>query len=347
MKNRIGPMLLGLCLLSHSSLGRIQSLPRDDAKLITRAQAFWSSMLSGEYTKAVNLVLPEKRDLFLSSRSSPLLAARIVGLDLSDDPQIGKLRVELQAIVPDAGSDRTTWTTSQRWIWTKNNWYLDVGDPKLLLALGRPMGDANNAAIQKEIDQNLTVPVTDVDVGRLISGQRNSIEVGVDYKGTNPLAVDLAPPVPSFVATTESGFLQPGSKHFLIVFDTTDWSGPFSVPLAVRFRQGAASVQKIVHLHGEVFAPLTFRQVPAGPLRSGDIVSIFIENHTSESVELSSVSVDNKLESVTSADVLPPNTETEFTFRVKPGEKPNVLSLITKEPVSGVRQFYFRFQPGP
>jgi hypothetical protein len=120
--------------------------------------------------------------------------------------------------------------------------------------------------------------------------------------------------------------------------------------LRLRFRSDAADVEKTVYLQGNIFVPITFRQVPEkGPFNDGDRISVFIRNHTSESIPLQYISVDAKLDVLQDVSVLEPGQETEAVFRVKTGVPPEnvLLTVMPKAPVMELQQFGFAFQTGP
>src|SRR5467141_1590519 len=83
--------LLAPTLASAQGLG----LPRSPEKLVPRVRAFWAAVVADQRLRALEFVLPEKRDLFLSGKPTPILKAEVVGLDLTNDPGRAAVRVKL------------------------------------------------------------------------------------------------------------------------------------------------------------------------------------------------------------------------------------------------------------
>jgi len=335
--------LLGAISIFAQSL----RLPRNPDKLVTRADAFWTFMVAGQRNKALDFVIPEKRDAFLSSNAMPIFGAKVVAVDLTDDLLHGAVRVELESMSPETPTNRMTFTITDAWIWKANNWYVDIGDPRLLGAFrsGSPAAP-DTLKTQNEIDHSLKLPETAFNLGTVVQGQRVHIDIPVNYDGKLPLVVELATPTASFSVDAENG-LTSSSKSFGLFFDTQDWDGAVSVPVHIRFRSGASSAERSVIITGSVFAPIMFRQVPSDQvLHAGDSVSVFVRNNTADRLEIAYISVDGKLDVLKDLKVLEPNQESEAVFRMKAGETPDLLSLVLKMPVSGLTQFQFHFRTG-
>src|SRR5205814_6531178 len=64
-------------------------LPREPEKLIDRVQKFWTAITSNQRFAALEFVLPEKRNQFLSGTPMPILKARVLGLR-SEERRVGK-----------------------------------------------------------------------------------------------------------------------------------------------------------------------------------------------------------------------------------------------------------------
>src|SRR6266567_1081941 len=86
-------------LFAIDSFAQGGRLPRDPDKLISRAQSFWTFMVSGQRTKALELVSPERRDVFLASSPMPMVGAKVVGVDITDEPSRATVRVQVDAIM--------------------------------------------------------------------------------------------------------------------------------------------------------------------------------------------------------------------------------------------------------
>src|SRR5437762_12140722 len=125
-------MTVAFCLLAiPSAFSQDLRLPRDPDKLIERVQAFWHSMASGQRLQAVEFVIPEKKNLFVSGNPLPILKADVVGLDLTPDREMATVRVSLSVLGTDLSAGQAGWTISDPWIWRRGNWYLDIQDASL------------------------------------------------------------------------------------------------------------------------------------------------------------------------------------------------------------------------
>src|SRR5215510_13863027 len=117
MKRRSCLIAALLFALTTLVSGQNLRLPRDPDKLIDRAQKFWVAMTSRQRTKALDLVLPEKRDAFLSESFMPIIKARVIGLDLTTAADHAVVRVALDVLSAENASGFSNWTITDSWIW--------------------------------------------------------------------------------------------------------------------------------------------------------------------------------------------------------------------------------------
>src|SRR5262245_24724674 len=108
-------------------------VPRDPEKLVARAQEYWSYVIAGQRLKAVQFVVPQKRDAFVSIATLPASGAKVAGIELTNDGTRATLRVQLTMLLSEAGVDRPAWVIQDHWVWRNNNWFVDVGSPRDLL----------------------------------------------------------------------------------------------------------------------------------------------------------------------------------------------------------------------
>src|SRR5437867_2529842 len=123
MKRNSG--LIAALFLSVTTLvsGQNLRLPRDPEKLIDRAQKFWAAMTSSQRYKAVDFVLTEKRDVFLSGSSIPITKAKVLGLDLTTSADQATVRVAIDVLSTENASGFLNWTVTDTWVWKEGNWY--------------------------------------------------------------------------------------------------------------------------------------------------------------------------------------------------------------------------------
>src|SRR5437899_12725496 len=120
-------LILALCLSSiPPSFSQEARLPRNPEQLIDRALSFWTLIASNQRFRALEFVLPEKRDLFVAGRAMPILKARVVGLDVTTDADRGAVRTTVDVLSTESASGSLTWTITDPWIWKDDNWYLSM-----------------------------------------------------------------------------------------------------------------------------------------------------------------------------------------------------------------------------
>jgi len=343
---RIISFFFAILLSTVPLSAQVTHLPRDPEKLVTRAQSYWTYVVSGQKTKALDFVLPDKREAFLAATNAPVLDAKVEGLNLTEDTQHASVRVQMHLIGGVMGKDFQEWT--QHWVWKTNNWYLDVGEG--IGALMMPSGDDKAkplAEIKKSIDQQLTLPEPSVNIGTVTQGQNVTVTVPITYSGDKPLAVELAAPNPSFSVNVGRGGLTSESKRLSLLFDTSEWENAVSLPVRLRFSYQGAFVERVITVEGNVFVPISFRQVPA-EAKPGEPFSVFIRNNTTDSITLQSLSTEDRVDVLKIPETLTigPNQESEVVLRLKPGETLNVLYLVPKSPVHGLGQFSYRIRTG-
>src|SRR5262245_4228387 len=119
-----------LCL-SGTSLTYAQkfALPRNPDRLVERAQNFWSAVVSGQRLGALQFVLPEKKNLFLTGNPVPLLKAEVLGIDLTADPTQARVRIRLDLLSVATPAGRLDVTITDPWILQGGTWYINLQSP--------------------------------------------------------------------------------------------------------------------------------------------------------------------------------------------------------------------------
>ncbi len=238
-------------------------LPRDPEKLIERVQRFWGRVTAGQRFQALEFVLPEKKDLFLSGNPTPILNAKLVGVDLTANPDHAAVRISLDVLSKEAASGRLNWTITDSWVWRGNNWYLNLEDPPDLFPKSGSTDAVDIKEVRRQIDKNFEILQNSVDLGTLVEGRHSRVEVPIRYTGDVPISAELALPNP--LVDVESTPITSRSQHLVLSVGTENWEGPFSLPLLLKIRYQAAIVERTLFVKGEVFVPVAFRhQAQAG-----------------------------------------------------------------------------------
>jgi len=318
-------------------------LPRDPEKLIERVQRFWGRVTAGQRFQALEFVLPEKKDLFLSGNPTPILNAKLVGVDLTANPDHAAVRISLDVLSKEAASGRLNWTITDSWVWRGNNWYLNLEDPPDLFPKSGSTDAVDIKEVRRQIDKNFEILQNSVDLGTLVEGRHSRVEVPIRYTGDVPISAELALPNP--LVDVESTPITSRSQHLVLSVGTENWEGPFSLPLALKIRYQAAIVERTLFVKGEVFVPVAFRQSPPnGPIEEGREFSVFVRNNTSQQAGILFISVDARLDVLKPPSVLPPNQEIELVLRLRRGESPDRLFLELDTPLYGRDIFTYRFR---
>src|SRR5436853_1539281 len=122
-------LILGFYFSLAPALASAQALhlPRDSEKLTLRAQNFWAAVVSRQRLQALEFVLPEKKELYVSGNAPPIVKAKVIGIDLTSDINRAAIRVGLEALNP--GTGLASWTITDSWVWRRGNWYVELGNP--------------------------------------------------------------------------------------------------------------------------------------------------------------------------------------------------------------------------
>ena len=319
-------------------------LPRDPDKLVERARKFWTAMASGNRLQALELVLPEKKNLFLSGNPVPILKASVLGLDLTADTSKATVRVGIDVLSPEAAAGRLNWTISDPWVWRRDNWYLNLESPIDVFPKGEGLEAIDIKEVQSQIEKNFEILRDPVDLGTLVDGQHFTVEVPIKYTGDVPVSVELALPNP-LVDLGLSDPITSRSKNLILLVGTEDWEGPFNLPLPLKLRYRGATVDRTLMVKGNVFAPIVFRQDPPnGPIEAGREFSVFIRNNTGQQAGIGFFSTDAKLDVVKQPVMLLPKQEAELVLKLRPGQSPDRLYLQLDTPLNGRQIYTYRFR---
>ncbi len=304
-------------------------------------------MVGRQSLRAVEYVLPEKRERFVSaSTGMALVEAKVHALNLTSDPIRTSVTVNLIAVVPTLAG-RTQWDVSSIWVWQRNNWFLDTHDPSAILedqSAARPRDTVDRYT--KEIDASLQVLEERLDLGTIVQGDSLQREIPIKYSGSLPLSIEFPIPSPFLDATPDlPGGVTAQSKHIVLKVNSDGWIGPFNIPLTLRFRYEAATVDRVLRVTGNIFAPVTFRQEPSDQaIREGQPISVFIKNNTDEPRTIRFVTVDNKFRIVKQPSLIDAQAEGELVLELRPGQVPDQLTVVFESAVSGRDSYTYPFR---
>jgi hypothetical protein len=338
---------VSLCCPAYSAIapGPAQNagVPRDPEKLLKRAQRFWTAVAAGRRLQASEFVLPERKESFVSGTPLPVLKANVVAINVTDRPTQASVQVGIEVLGQDLESQRSSsWTITDLWVWRKGNWYVDLADSSTLFK-----GNGRQADRQKtpnELERNFQLVSDSLDLGELTEGQYFKIEVPIRYAGDSPVSVDTAIQNSLVALDASSTVITSQSTHLIFQVNTEGWNGPFDLPLPLKIKDQAVAIERRLVVHGNVFAPVVFRQDPNNPVEVGREVSIFVRNNSSQQVGIRYVSVDAKFDIIRQPTVLDPNQEAEVVLKLRPNALPDRLSIVLDRPLYGRDTYSYQFK---
>ncbi len=337
--------LLSALLLAGTILSAAQNLrlPRDPDKLIDRAQKFWEALTTKQRSKALEFVLPEKRDLFLSGTPMPILRAQVLGLDLTSNGNEAAVRISTQVFSKDSSSGFFTWTLTDPWVWKDDNWYFNMQAAPDIFSRTAVETTVDTKKIQAEIEKDFQILQNPIDLGKLLDRQHLSINVPIKYTSDLPVSLDMKLPNPLIALEVQGEPITARTKSFALLVSTDEWDGPFTLPLPLEIRHESVTVKRTLVVKGSVFVPLAFRQSPAeGPVPNRDF-SVYIRNNTDVASAIRSVVVDGKMDLLKRPPTLLPHGEVELVFRPHPNETPDQLYLTLDRPIEGRSDYTYHF----
>jgi hypothetical protein len=318
-------------------------LPQNPDRLIERVQKFWSAMTSRRRLQALEYVLPEKKELFLTGTAMPILKANVLGLDLTNAPDRAAVRVNVEVLAKESASGRLIWTITDTWVWRRDNWYLNLESPPSVFPTNESAGVLDSKQVQRLIDKNFEILRDPIDLGTLNEGQSLRMEVPIKYTGDLPVSVELALPNP--LVDILANQITSHSNHLVLLVGAENWEGSFDLPLSLKVRHGAATVERTLRVKGSVFVPLSFRQAPPnGPIEEGREFSVFIRNNSAQQAKIRYISVDAKLNILKQPETLLPDEEAEVVLKLRPGESPDRMYVQLDAPLEGRDMYTYRFR---
>jgi hypothetical protein len=343
--------ILFLCLVcifasGLSATAQQPVFPRDLNGLASRAQQFWSYLESGQRLKALDLVLDEKRELLLATGGMPFVRPKIVGIDFTGNGDRALVRVAVQLLQKEAPGQYLSWVVTDTWVLRKNAWYLDLTDAKRQNPFQRDLAAAQALpGVLPDLDSKFKVGQTVFDLGVVQQGERRKIVIPVEYGGAESFAVDVASPGGLISAETPTLTIKPETKELTLWFDSRDWDGVFTIPVAIKVRNIPSPIERQISVHGSVFAPLTFRQSPSPfPNMPGQELRILVTNASDDPITINSVSTDDAFEVLEIPSPIAGKSEGIIRLGRKTTDPSNLVSIRLAQPVNGKSLYEFRIR---
>ncbi len=329
---------------------QVPKIPRDFNKLVDRAQDFWTAMAANQRLKALEFVVPEKKEFLLSSGGMPFVDPQMVGIDFTGDVNRASVRVSVKAISPATPSGRLDWIVTDTWVWLRNNWFLDIQDPKggmNLFISSRKPSDAPDP-VRTEAESQFKILDSSVEVGTITKGDVHRIPVRVEYTGD--AGVWIASGLTSELLSLEgiSQSVTAKSKEFGLLLNTEAWDGPFTILYPLKIHYKGITIDRSVTVRGSIFVPLSMTQRPSPFLHSPEHdPALLVRNNTAATVTVLSVGSEGVFSVVRFPDRIPAGGEGEIVLRLDLNAKasPNqLIHLNLEQPLQGSRVYDLRLR---
>lgn len=339
MKRRL---LLIACVLLVPVAGGAQEYraPRDLAGLVSRVQEFWNDLANSQRLKALEFVLPDKRELFLAGGNMPFVQPKVVGIDFTSDTDHALVRISVRLLAKEAPGGYFSWTVTDSWVWRRNAWFLDIQDTKNLNPFQKDLGIQSKPLdrISKDLDSKFRLSQPVVDVGVVLQGERRKISIPIQYSGETPLSLEIKAVGDLVSFDRESSRITSASKEVPLWLHSESWEGPFALPVSLMIQYEGVIVERRVSIMGSMFAPVRFRQDPS-PFRNsqGQELKVFIHNATGKPITVSSVSTDDRFEILELPASIPVNADgvVRLSRKADHADAPDHIFIRFAEPVNG------------
>ena len=350
-------MIFHLLFLFHMSLtlphaAQDPGVPVDLSGLVSAAQRTRSLLAAGQMLEAMEFVLPEKRDDLLGAGRATFRNPRVVGVDLTDDPDRVIVRVALNMLPGITAGARRDWVARDPWLRRDGTWYFDPGRfGDFFLGRGTVVEalDVDSAEIEKEFESSFRLIDGFIDVGTLNQGDRKVLSVRIEYSGTSPIRIET--PIPSRLLALDrpsTAQVSAGTQDITAVVDTRGWEGPFRIPLPLKIYYRGGVFDRVLTVVGNVFVPFTFRLDPDWTRRSEEDFRFLLRNNSAQAVEIAYVTVDGTLAIVGHSERIEAAGEGFVHLQRVPGVQPtNEVTVVLREPLLGKRFYEFPFDFGP
>ena len=349
-------MIYHLLLLSYLNLAvpnafQDPGVPVDLSGLVSVAQRTRSLLAAGQMLEAVEFVLPERRNDLLGAGRATFRNPRVVGVDLTDDPDRVIVRVALEMLPGITAGARMDFVARDPWVRRDGTWYFDPGLFRDVLrsgAVGEAVED-DPAEVEEDFESSFRLIDGFIEVGTLNQGERRVLSVRIEYSGTSPIRIEA--PIPSrLVALDRASTAQvsAGTEDIKLVVDTEGWEGPFRIPLPLKIHYRGGVSDRVLTVVGNVFVPLTFRTDPEWDRPSEEEFRFLLRNNSPQAVEIAYVTVDGTLAIVGHSKRIEAAGDGFIHLQRLPEVEPtNEVTVVLREPLLGRRVYEFPFDFGP
>ena len=349
-------MIFHLLFLFHMSLAlpnaaQALGVPVDLSGLVSVAQQTRSLLAAGQMLEAIEFVLPERRNDVLGAGRATFRNPRVVGVDLTDDPDRVIVRVALEMPLIITAGARRDWVARDQWVRRDGTWYFDPGLFRDVFSSGNAVEalDADSAEIEKDFESSFRLIDSFIDVGTLNQGDRKVLSVRIEYSGTFPIRIET--PIPSRLLALDrasTAQVSAGTQDIKLVVETEGWEGPFRIPFPLKIYYRGGVSDRVLTVVGNVFVPLTFRLDPDWNRPSDEEFRFLLRNNSPQAVAIAYVTVDGTLAIVGHSERIEAAGDGFVHLQRLPGVEPtNEVTVVLREPLLGKRVYEFQFDFGP
>lgn len=319
------------------------AIPPDLGELLEAAQTTRTLLAQGQMIEVIEFIVPEKRNQVLTAGRPAFRNPQVVGVDLTEDPDRGVVRVSVEMPAVELAGARA-WIARDTWVRVDGQWlYEPINYTGAWTSefTGAPSPVPEESL--REISERFRLVEELIDVGTVKAGERRVIPVPIEYSGDSPIRIGTA--IPSnflFLDGASTRVVSSTDSSFNLVLDSEGWDGPFRFPLPLTIDYEGVTIERTLTVVGNVFAPLTFG-ILTTEASSPDDFRFYLRNNTEQTLEVR-VNAEGKLELMDYSDVLDPMSEGSIHFSLIPGvDPPNRFTVFVTPPVLGQQNFSFPF----
>ncbi len=339
---RLVLMLFSLEALVGAHPAQQVVVPADLSELLSRAQEFRSLLSAGRLVQSMEFVLPEKRDLVLSAGRMLYQNPRVVGVDLTEDPKRVAVRVTLEMPAAVSGTVSQEWTAADPWVRVDGEWYFDAKGFDKVLTSGSPeVSGVDPEEIVREFADVFELLEDRFEIGTLTQTEIMEIPIPINYTGEAPIRFGTFLSSTFLDLTGSARRVPAGTDAIFLRVDSSDWEGPFDIPVPLDIEYRGVSFRRTVTVRGTVFAPLTLSRRQADP-PSPDEFHFLIRNNSDREARISYVTVGGTLDILGHSDVIESKGEGFLHLKKREDVEPgNDLSIVLTESLHGRETYEF------
>ena len=320
-----------------------REIPLDLSELIQAAQTVRTLLAEGQMIEVIDFIVPDKRNQVLTAGRPAFRNPKVIGVDLTDDPERVVVRVSVEMPAVEMAGDRP-WTARDTWVRVDGRWlYEPVNYSGAWTAEFIGESPRDSEVLRSEISDSFRLVQDFFDVGTVNEGERLVLSVPIEYSGNSPIRI--ANSIPSnflILDGSTTGAVSSTDTSFTLIFDSEGWEGPFRFPLPLSIQYEGVTIERTLTVVGTVFAPLTFG-VMAEEGSTPDDIRLYLRNNTEQRLEVI-VNVEGKLSIEDDLAALDPMSEGSIRFRRLPDvDPPNRFTVFVTPPVFGRQFFSFPF----